>query len=463
MHKKRIMSLLLALCLCLGLSAPALADGEGASLLIHDGTGLISVFGDQSGQGWSYESATNTLTLSGFQGKYINFSLYDQTPTILLADGSSNSVILDQSILSGPWTSPNGAVASTESGLNITGGGKLVVTGGIFAFGELSIQNGTIDTTGQELRSGGQTCGCRYGISALTLSVTGGSVTASSVGTVDIDGNQPYGAEAISCDTFSMSGGALTAASSAGSQFICQSGSFTGGTLTLDGGADTIVLQNFTLGNGVSASGGARTGDSQALEISSSVSEFDENLTLTVFVGGSSVANYVVLTGPGAQPTPPAPVVTPTQPVNTAVATSYSILVDGQSVDFDAYALKDAQGYDTNYLKLRDVAYVLNGTPAQFNVGWDQAAGVIAITTGVAYTTPNGSEMSTPFSGDQAYAPNTAPVLVDGVQTSLEAITITDDSGSGYTYFKLRDLGSALGFSVDWDQAAGAIVISTGA
>lgn len=144
----------------------------------------------------------------------------------------------------------------------------------------------------------------------------------------------------------------------------------------------------------------------------------------------------------------------------TAYATSYSILVDGQSVAFDAYALKDENGNDTNYLKLRDVAYTLNGTQAQFNVGWDGATNAITITKGVAYVS-NDSEMSTPFSGDRPYTPNQAAVLVDGQASDLQAITLTDDSGSGYTYFKLRDLGQTLGFNVTWDGEAGAIVIDT--
>ena len=151
----------------------------------------------------------------------------------------------------------------------------------------------------------------------------------------------------------------------------------------------------------------------------------------------------------------------PTSGIQTAYATSYSILVDGKPVQFDAYALKDANGNDTNYLKLRDVAYILNGSQAQFNVDWNAAAGAIAVTTKTPYTTVNGSEMSTPFSGNQSYQPNKAAVLVDGQAADLEAITLTDANGNGYTYFKVRDLGQALGFDVTWDSAQGAILIDT--
>lgn len=147
-------------------------------------------------------------------------------------------------------------------------------------------------------------------------------------------------------------------------------------------------------------------------------------------------------------------------PGKTAYATSYAILVNGQTVHFDAYALRDETG-DTNYLKLRDVAYVLNGSASQFDVGYDDASRSITLTTGKAYANPNGTEMSTPFSGNQPYKESSSAVLVNGVQTALSAITLTDANGGGYTYFKLRDLGEALGFSVDWDAAAGSIVITT--
>ena len=144
--------------------------------------------------------------------------------------------------------------------------------------------------------------------------------------------------------------------------------------------------------------------------------------------------------------------------VPMAYASATNISVDGKAVKFDAYALKDAQGNQTNYLKLRDVASILNGTAAQFQVGWD---GSINITTGTAYT-PNGSEMSTPFSGDRAYEVSAAATKVNGAVVQLEAITLKDDAGNGYTYYKLRDLGQALGFNVTWDQTAQTIIVESG-
>ena len=53
----------------------------------------------------------------------------------------------------------------------------------------------------------------------------------------------------------------------------------------------------------------------------------------------------------------------------TAYASTQAVLVDGSTVTFQAYALKDANGNDTNYVKLRDI-----GEAVGFNVYWDGAS-----------------------------------------------------------------------------------------
>ncbi|MCI9402849.1 MAG: hypothetical protein HFF04_04140, partial [Oscillospiraceae bacterium] len=160
--------------------------------------------------------------------------------------------------------------------------------------------------------------------------------------------------------------------------------------------------------------------------------------------------DYVAPTQP-AIPTQP---VTPVQPTNTAYASTQKVLVDGKAVEFQCYALKDAKGNLTNYIKLRDMASILNGTSVQFQVGWN---GAVNIETGKAYT-PNGSEMNTPFSGDRGYENATAATNINGSQAALEAIVLKDDKGGAYTYYKLRDLGTALGFKVDWSAEKGIFI-----
>jgi len=139
-----------------------------------------------------------------------------------------------------------------------------------------------------------------------------------------------------------------------------------------------------------------------------------------------------------------------------AYASTQNVDVDGTPIVFQMYALKDANGNMTNYVKVRDVAQVLNGTQAQFSVGWN---GAVNLTRGESYTS-NGSEMSTPFSGDRTYTLPTSPTNVGGVRASLDAIVLTDDAGGGYTYYKLRDLGKALGFNVSWSTERGVYIES---
>lgn len=137
----------------------------------------------------------------------------------------------------------------------------------------------------------------------------------------------------------------------------------------------------------------------------------------------------------------------------TAYPSTQTVEVDGEKVTFQCYALKEGNGM-TNYIKLRDVADVLNGSPAQFEVGY---YGAVNIATGWAYT-PNGSEGSTPFSGQRECLPTTQKVNIDGALTNLAAFTLTDDAGGGYTYYKLRDLGEAIGFKVDWTAERGIFI-----
>ncbi len=142
----------------------------------------------------------------------------------------------------------------------------------------------------------------------------------------------------------------------------------------------------------------------------------------------------------------------------TAVASTQTVTVDGRAVEFQMYALVDANGNGTNYVKLRDMAYVLNGTKAQFSVGYDNATKSISVSGG-AYEA-SGAEMTTPYSGDRAYTGGSQTIQVNGRAVDMTAITLLDDAGGGYNYFKLRDLGKALGFNVGWSKDAGVFIES---
>lgn len=152
--------------------------------------------------------------------------------------------------------------------------------------------------------------------------------------------------------------------------------------------------------------------------------------------------DYGVLTTPG------------NEPEKIAYPSTQNVLVDGTPIEFQCYALKDSAGNSTNFIRLRDVADILDGTTAQFDVTWD---GAVNIVTGQGYA-PNGTERTTPFEGERKYEDATATTLVNGKAQSIRAILLKDDGGNGYTYYKLRDLGKALGFEVDWSADKGIFV-----
>ena len=169
--------------------------------------------------------------------------------------------------------------------------------------------------------------------------------------------------------------------------------------------------------------------------------------------GDGAKVNYNVAAYPAApvQPT------TPAIPASgTAHASTQTVNVDGKAVTFYAYALRDANGNDTNYVRLRDIAAALKGTNGQFGVGYSDAEGIF-LKRGESYATVGG-ELTQIFQGDQPYKAGNSPLKVDGVLADLEAITLTDANGGESNYFKLRDLGRALGFNVGYSDEKGIFI-----
>lgn len=123
----------------------------------------------------------------------------------------------------------------------------------------------------------------------------------------------------------------------------------------------------------------------------------------------------------------------------TAIASTQSVALDDQDVIFHTYQIDGA-----NYVKLRDMANALNGTAAQFEVGYDNATGRITLTTGQGYTAVGG-EMAQNAAGEQSYHACRSVIELNGEVVQLEAYTI-----NGNNFFKLRDLGRALGFNVSY-------------
>ena len=124
-------------------------------------------------------------------------------------------------------------------------------------------------------------------------------------------------------------------------------------------------------------------------------------------------------------------------------------------VDCDKYNI---DGY--NYFKLRDLAAILNGTKGQFDVGWDEARGVVTIVPGQPYGTRDGTELQIGEDKSDTAVPSPQTVMVNGtVRSDLSVFNI-----GGNNFFKLRDVAALLdGVTVEYDEVHNTAILLSGA
>ena len=134
----------------------------------------------------------------------------------------------------------------------------------------------------------------------------------------------------------------------------------------------------------------------------------------------------------------------------SANPTASTVYVNGAAKEFEAYIING-----NNYFKLRDLAYVMNGTAKQFEVGYDSATKAITLTTGKAYT-PDGGEMAKGDGKAKTASPTASKIYLNGKELSLTVYLI-----GGNNFFKLRDLMEAIDVFVGYDNATKAITLDT--
>lgn len=167
--------------------------------------------------------------------------------------------------------------------------------------------------------------------------------------------------------------------------------------------------------------------------------------TITASASTSTSTNTVINSNPS-----PSTTSTTAAEKATATPTSAKVVVDGKTVSFDAYNINGS-----NYFKLRDIAYAINGTTKQFGVSYDSSKNAISLTSNSVYTTAGG-ELASGDGKAKTAALTTSPIYKDGTVVSLGAYNI-----NGNNYFKLRDLAKAFNIGVSWNSTSNTVEIST--
>ena len=132
------------------------------------------------------------------------------------------------------------------------------------------------------------------------------------------------------------------------------------------------------------------------------------------------------------------------------VPSTHHVEVNGEAVNPQAYNI---DGY--NYFKLRDLAYLLNGTTMPFNVTWDSSKNAVNLISGQAYTVVGG-EMTVASTTSLRVQESTSKVLLDGSGVSIKGYNI-----NGNNYYKIADVSSAIGFTAAYESTTKTVQIKT--
>jgi len=142
----------------------------------------------------------------------------------------------------------------------------------------------------------------------------------------------------------------------------------------------------------------------------------------------------------------------PALAADAVVVSPQNLAVDGKTVECEKYNINGS-----NYFKLRDMAMLLVGTPAAFGIDFFPDTNTVAVTRGAAYESV-GTELKAGADNSASCVPSVWKLVVDGVPVEVSTYNI-----GGSNFYKLRDMGDAVGFAVDYDPSTNtAIVYSDG-
>ena len=134
----------------------------------------------------------------------------------------------------------------------------------------------------------------------------------------------------------------------------------------------------------------------------------------------------------------------------TANPMASQVIVDGQSIVFEAYQIDDS-----SYFKIRDLALAMSNSTKKFDVSWDNSNNAINLIKNQPYTTIGGELVAADGQQKEATV-SKDKFLLDGKKIRIRTYDI-----EGEHYVKLRDLGKIMDFNISWDSQTQSITIDT--
>ncbi|NLY09136.1 MAG: hypothetical protein GXZ11_04450 [Tissierellia bacterium] len=135
-----------------------------------------------------------------------------------------------------------------------------------------------------------------------------------------------------------------------------------------------------------------------------------------------------------------------------AIPSPQKVKLNGEIVKIYPYNIKDE-----NYFKIRDLAALLKDTSAKFNVFFSEDKGGVVMIPKEQYKVIYDDLKAV---GD---GPATAIFAKSKVFLGEEELNLTAYLVNDYTYFRLRDLSTLLGFKVEYDAASDTVLITSDA
>jgi hypothetical protein len=134
-----------------------------------------------------------------------------------------------------------------------------------------------------------------------------------------------------------------------------------------------------------------------------------------------------------------------------AIPTNQRLTVDGVEYAAEIYNIGGS-----NYFKLRSIAALLSGSAAQFDVDYDADAGLVLITTGAPYAAQAG-DLAIGADKSESAIPTMQGIRLNGEIVYFDNVY----NIGGNNFLKLRDMGTAFGFGVDYDDATRTMLVTT--